>query len=80
MEIATQTKRDRSSENFARAMRRYMRRGDQMSRRYDTDVYILIRRNRCHYDYNSTKDPLFPPRLCDLVSGFSINISLLIYD
>lgn len=53
---------------FARAMRRLMRRCDQMSRRYGADIYVLMRRNSRHYDYNSTKDPTFPTPVREIVS------------
>ena len=63
-------KRDRTSDNFARATQRLMRRCDQISRRYDADVYILVRRKNRHYDYNSTDDPTFPTPLVEIVSVF----------
>ncbi|KAH8652842.1 hypothetical protein BGZ61DRAFT_321730, partial [Ilyonectria robusta] len=52
--------RDRTNENFSRATQRLMRRCNQLSDRYNADVYIVVRRNHRHYDYNSTNDPLFP--------------------
>ncbi|KAH7137613.1 hypothetical protein EDB81DRAFT_656308 [Dactylonectria macrodidyma] len=60
-------KRDRTNENFSRATQRLMRRCDQLSDRYNADVYIVVRRNHRHYDYNSTNDPLFPTPLIDIV-------------
>ncbi len=52
--------RDRTVENFARATYRLMRRCDQISSRYNADVYIVLRRKCQHYDYNSSEDPSFP--------------------
>ncbi|KAH7115721.1 hypothetical protein EDB81DRAFT_919670, partial [Dactylonectria macrodidyma] len=60
-------KRDRTNENFSRATQRLMRRCNQLSDRYNADVYIVVRRNHRHYDYNSTNDPLFPTPLIDIV-------------
>jgi hypothetical protein len=40
---------------------RLMKRCDEISRRYGgADIYLLVRRNYRHYQYNSTRDPTFP--------------------
>jgi hypothetical protein len=60
-------KRDRTSENFLRAAKSIMRRGDEMRRRYGADVYIVLRRNSRYYDYCSTKDSSFPLPYVEIV-------------
>ncbi|KAH6876710.1 hypothetical protein B0T10DRAFT_372279, partial [Thelonectria olida] len=50
-------RRDRTNENFSRAMQRLMRRCNQVSRRYGADVYIQVRQNRRYSDFISTDDP-----------------------
>ena len=55
-------KRDRTNDYFRKAMTRLMRRCHRVSRAYDADIYILIRRRYRHYEYKSTDDPSFPPR------------------
>jgi hypothetical protein len=67
------SKRDRTNDNFARATFRFMKRCDQLSRRYDADVYLLVRRKQRHYDYKSTDDPSFPVSSPDLVSWLNIH-------
>lgn len=62
-------KRDRTSENFAKATYRLMRRCDQMSHRYGADFYVLVRRKCRYYDYKSSDDTSFPIRV-DLVCNF----------
>ena len=52
--------RDRTNENFLRATKNIMRRGDEMSRRYGADIYIVLRRKGRYYDYCSTQDTSFP--------------------
>ena len=68
MDNAALTKRDRANENFTKATARLMKRCDQISRRYEADVYILVRRKHRHYEYNSADDSSFPPQPRDLVS------------
>jgi len=53
-------KRDRTNENFLRATKNIMRRGDEMSRRYRADIYIVLRCKGRYYDYCSTQDTSFP--------------------
>ncbi|KAI5465090.1 hypothetical protein BGZ63DRAFT_379308 [Mariannaea sp. PMI_226] len=53
-------KRNRTNENFSRAIQRLMKRCSQVSRRYGADVYIQARRNHRHYEFISTNDPSFP--------------------
>ena len=73
-------KRDRSNDNFNRATKRLMKRCHQMSRRYDGDVYILVRRKFRHYEYNSANDPAFPPPSGDLVSlNIQLHLPLTVY-
>ena len=69
MVAAMATKRDRTSDYFARATRRLMRRCDQICHRYGADLYILVRRDYRHFEYNSTKDPAFPTTPPELVSA-----------
>ncbi|KAK8145788.1 hypothetical protein G3M48_004022 [Beauveria asiatica] len=59
----TPAKRDRTCENFTKATYRVMRRRDQLRRRYGADFYVLVRRQRRHYDYSSTNDNCFPTRI-----------------
>ena len=59
-------KRDRTSENFAKAAYRLIRRCDQLHRRYGADCYVLVHRKCGYYDYNSSNDATFPS-LVDLV-------------
>ncbi|KAK4068834.1 hypothetical protein Purlil1_13708 [Purpureocillium lilacinum] len=54
------SKRDRTGDNFSRATNRLLKRCHQISRRYDADVYVCVRRKHRAYDYNSTSDPKFP--------------------
>jgi hypothetical protein len=68
MNRLTTSKRDRTNDNFVRTTSRFMKRCDQMSRRYNADVYLLVRRKQRHFDYKSTDDPSFPPSSGDLVS------------
>lgn len=68
-------KRDRANDYFRRAMGRLIQRCDQVSRRYNADVYILIRRRCRHYEYKSTEDPSFPPTSRYLVSLAARNLS-----
>jgi hypothetical protein len=56
----TPPKRDRTNENFHKATSRLMRRGHQISRRYQAHVYIQVSRQRKYYDYTSTTDTSFP--------------------
>lgn len=62
-------KRDRTDENFLRATKNIMHRGDEMSRRYGVDICVVLRRKGRYYDYCSTQDTSFlslghpPPRL-----------------
>ena len=75
MHLPSVSKRDRTNDNFARATFRFMRRCDQLSRRYDADVYLLVRRKQRHYDYKSTDDPSFPVLSPDLVSWQTFTVS-----
>ena len=61
-------RRDRSNETITRAITRLMARGHRLSRRYNIDVYIAVRRGLRNYDFNSTEDPNFPIPVQDLVS------------
>lgn len=60
MDLPIPTKRDRTGDNFSRATTRMLKRCHQISRRYDADVYVFVRRKHRTYDYNSTDDPRFP--------------------
>ncbi|CZR43862.1 uncharacterized protein FPRO_13669 [Fusarium proliferatum ET1] len=60
------TKRDRTKENFSRAVWRLMKRCDQMHSRYGTDVYVLFKRKYQHYEYNSSQSTSFPTPLAEL--------------
>ncbi|KAH7201305.1 hypothetical protein DER44DRAFT_440970 [Fusarium oxysporum] len=61
------TKRDRTKENFSRAVWRLMKRCNQMHTRYGTDVYVLFKRKYQHYEYNSSQSTSFPTPLAELV-------------
>ena len=43
-------KRDRTNDNFLRATKNIIHRGDEMSRRYGADIYIVLRRKGRYYD------------------------------
>ncbi|KAK0628677.1 hypothetical protein B0T17DRAFT_523418 [Bombardia bombarda] len=60
-------KRDRTNENFLRATKNIMHRGDEMSRRYGADIYIVLRRKGRYYDYCSTQDTSFPTPPMEIV-------------
>lgn len=60
-------KRDRTNENFLRATKNILRRGDEMSRRYGADIYIVVRRKGRYYDYCSTQDTSFPTPPTEIV-------------
>ncbi|KAG9249579.1 uncharacterized protein F5Z01DRAFT_474191 [Emericellopsis atlantica] len=77
-------KRDRTRENFSRAMFRMMKRCDAISKRYpNADIYLLIRQNQRHYQYNSTTpnsnfptppaelDMTYPPTVTRTPASFS---------
>lgn len=57
--INPRPKRDRTNENFLRATKNIMHRGDEMSRRYGADIYIVLRLTGHYYDYYSTQDTFF---------------------
>ncbi|KAH7110807.1 hypothetical protein B0J13DRAFT_577548 [Dactylonectria estremocensis] len=57
-----------------RATQHLMRRCDQLSDRYNADVYIVVRRNHRHYDYNSTNDALFPTPLVEIEQAYPLAI------
>lgn len=58
--VLVSPKKDRTNENFSKAMTRLIRRCDQISRRYEARVYIQISRRHQYYDYKSTNDEAFP--------------------
>ena len=64
----TMNKRDRTRDNFNRAVYRLMARCNKLSKNCNADFYILVRRDGMHYDYISTVDPAFPPPFESLVS------------
>ncbi|KAH7146952.1 hypothetical protein B0J13DRAFT_318784 [Dactylonectria estremocensis] len=75
LELALSSKkRDRTKENFTRAVQRLMRRCDQLSGRYGADFYIMVRQYRQHYDYNSSKDPSFPTPLIEIERAYPLAI------
>jgi hypothetical protein len=61
-------KRDRTSDNFVRAMLRLMKRSNKVSQLYGADIYVVARWRNRHYMYCSTDDPEFPPSPKALVS------------
>jgi len=65
--INPRPKRDRTNENFLRATKNIMHRGDEMSRRYGADIYIVLRCKGRYYDYCSTQDTSFPTPPIELV-------------
>lgn len=68
---STPRKRNRVNDNFIRAVWRIMRRCDGIRERYGADVYILLRRNGRHYEYNSSVDTAFPTPFKEIV-GISL--------
>ena len=72
--LTTPKKRDRTGENFTRAVFRGMQRFDKISRHYEADVYIIVRRKHRHYDFNSSNDPSFPPSAAELVRAASFHV------
>ncbi|KAB5526452.1 hypothetical protein GE09DRAFT_1151510 [Coniochaeta sp. 2T2.1] len=68
------SKRDRTNENFLRAAKRIMRRGDEMHRRYGAEVYIVMRRKGRYYDYCSTQDHSFPPSCAEINKTYPLPI------
>lgn len=70
-------KRDRTNDNFARAMRGLMKRSDRISRQFGADMYVLLRRKYRHYEYNSSQDPSFPTPAPVLVSEYYAQHSTL---
>ena len=67
MESNVPKKRDRTNENFQRAAENIMRRCDEINRRYQADVYILVRRRNRHYEYKSADDPSWPTPAAEVV-------------
>jgi len=61
-------KRDRTNENFQRAVKNVMRRCDEINRRYQADVYTLFYRNHRLYEYTSTDQPSWPKPTEEIVS------------
>ncbi|KAI5459501.1 hypothetical protein BGZ63DRAFT_391156 [Mariannaea sp. PMI_226] len=61
-------KHNRTNKNFSRAIQHLMKRYNQMSRHYGTDIYIQARRNHQHYNFISTSNPSFPLATDALVS------------
>ncbi|KAK1657060.1 hypothetical protein BDP55DRAFT_686865 [Colletotrichum godetiae] len=59
-------KRDRTNENFEKVRENIMRRCNEISHRYQTDVYITLRRKHKHYEYSSTDDPSWPISRADM--------------
>ncbi|KAK1517370.1 hypothetical protein CABS01_16683 [Colletotrichum abscissum] len=60
------SKRDRTNENFEKARENLMWRCDEISRRYQSDVYIVLKRRCKHYEYSSTDDPAWPISRADM--------------
>ncbi|KAK1640049.1 hypothetical protein BDP81DRAFT_419260 [Colletotrichum phormii] len=65
-DLITRRKRDRTNENFEKARENIMWRCDEISRRYQSDVYIALRRRHKHYEYSSTNDPAWPISRADM--------------
>jgi len=64
-----------------------MHRGNEMSRRYGADIYIVLRRKGHYYDYCSTQDTSFPtppieiiwipePETCQILTLNKIKLTL----
>ncbi|KAK2055563.1 hypothetical protein LY76DRAFT_185292 [Colletotrichum caudatum] len=60
--------RDRTNENFEKARENIMWRCDEISRRYQADVYIVLRRKHKHYEYSSIDAPSWPLSKANMVS------------
>ena len=75
MAESTKKKRDRTNENFRKAVEGIMRRGDKISQGYGADVYILLRRRNRHFEYTSVDKPSWPtskPEIVSILSYFSL--------
>ncbi|KAI3532117.1 hypothetical protein CABS03_13307 [Colletotrichum abscissum] len=55
-----------------------MWRCDEISRRYQSDVYIVLKRRCKHYEYSSTDDPAWPISRADMVRVSIACFALLI--
>ncbi|KAK0367688.1 hypothetical protein CLIM01_14953 [Colletotrichum limetticola] len=44
-----------------------MWRCDEISRRYQSDVYVVLKRRHKHYEYSSTNDLAWPISRADMV-------------
>ncbi|KAK1659870.1 hypothetical protein BDP55DRAFT_678132, partial [Colletotrichum godetiae] len=75
-DLITRRKRDRTNENFEKARENMMWRCDEISRRYQSDVYIVLRRRHKHYEYSSTNDPAWPISRADMVGIFLASLCI----
>ncbi|KAK1973238.1 hypothetical protein LZ30DRAFT_43967 [Colletotrichum cereale] len=66
LDLLPQKKRGRTNENFEKVGENIMRRCNEISHRYQTDVYITLRRKHKHYEYSSTNDPSWPISRADM--------------
>ncbi|KAK2778401.1 hypothetical protein CKAH01_11798 [Colletotrichum kahawae] len=53
-----------------------MWRCDEISRRYQSDVYIVLRRRHKHDEYSSTNDPAWPISRADMVGIFPASLCI----
>ncbi|KAK0619418.1 hypothetical protein B0T14DRAFT_519256 [Immersiella caudata] len=67
-------KRNRTNENFLRATKNIMHRGDEMSRRYGADIYIVLRCKGRYYNYCSTQDTSFPTPPIELEKTYPLPV------
>ncbi|KAK2037615.1 hypothetical protein LZ31DRAFT_560280 [Colletotrichum somersetense] len=66
--------RDRTNENFEKARESIMWRCDEISRRYQADVYIVLRRKHKHYEYSSIDAPSWPLSKADMERVYPVPI------
>jgi hypothetical protein len=69
-------KRDRSNENLTRTIELLIRRCNNISMRYNLDIYLLVRRRNRYYEYNSNRDPSFPAPNEEIVSNLTRYLAL----
>ncbi|KAK2024534.1 hypothetical protein LX32DRAFT_643562 [Colletotrichum zoysiae] len=66
--------RDRTNENFEKARENIMWRCDEISRRYQADVYIVLRLKHKHYEYSSIDAPSWPLSKADMERVYPVPI------
>jgi len=62
-------KRDRTNENFRRAVENGMRRWDRIGHPYQADVYVMVRRRGQYFEYTSKDSPSWPTPAVEVVGA-----------